>query len=60
MGTGKERYVEEGYVEDGYFEEPLVIQLSDNEARELGTSRIDAIALARKVLEYWSKNAPAP
>jgi hypothetical protein len=40
MGTEKERYVEEGYVEDGYFEEPLVIQLSDTEARELGTSRI--------------------
>jgi hypothetical protein len=59
MGTEKDRYVEEGYVEDGYFEEPLVIHLSESEVKEMGTSRIDAIALARKVLEYWSKNAPA-
>ena len=58
-GTAKDRYVEDGYVEDGYFEEPLLIYLSEGEAKEMGTPHIDALALGRRVLEFWSKNAPA-
>jgi hypothetical protein len=49
--------VEAGYVEENYFEEPLLIHLSETEANEMGTPSIDALALARKVLEFWSKNA---
>ena len=55
-GTEKNRYVEEGYVEDGYVEEPLMIHLSQQEAKEMGISSIDAIALGRQVLEFWTKN----
>jgi hypothetical protein len=58
-GTEKDRYVEEGYVEEGYFEEPLLIHLSEKEATEMGTPQIDALALGRQVLEFWSKNVPA-
>lgn len=46
-------YVEDGYVEPGYFEEPLVVYLSEDEARELGTSEVDVVTVGRKVLEFW-------
>jgi len=52
-GTEKYRVVEEGYAEPGYFYEPLLIQLSPNEAKELGLSEIDAVNLGHKVLEFW-------
>ena len=58
-GTAKDRYVEKGYVEEGYLEEPLLVYLSEREAKEMGTPHVDALALGRKVLEFWSKNAPA-
>lgn len=46
-------YVEAGYVEPGYFEEPLVVYLSEDEARELGTTEVDVVSLARKAVEFW-------
>ena len=58
-GTEKDRYVESGYMQEGYFKEPLLISLSEKEAKEMGTPQIDALTLARQVFEYWSKNAPA-
>ena len=58
-GTEKCRYVEEGYVEPGYIDEPLVIRLSPDEARDVGVSPIDAAALGRKVLEFWRPYVPA-
>lgn len=57
-GTEKFRYFEEGYIEPGYFYEPLLIHLSADEARELGVSRIDAITLGRRVVEFWSQYVP--
>ena len=58
-GAEKERYVEAGYVEEGYVAEPLVVHLTKEEATEVGGTTIEAVALARKVLEYWSANVPA-
>ncbi len=60
-GTEKFRYAEEGYAEPGYFHEPLLIHLTPDEARELGspTAAVEAVALARQILEFWSKNVPA-
>jgi hypothetical protein len=57
-GTEKFRYVEEGYVESGYFHEPLVVHLTPDEASELGAPSVEAVALARQVLEFWSKHVP--
>jgi hypothetical protein len=57
-GTEKVRYVEEGYVEPGYFDEPLLIHLSPDEARELGASPIGAAELGRRVLEFWRPHVP--
>ena len=59
LGTEKQKYVEPGYIEDGYFEEPLVIHLSEPEAQELGSPHVDAISLARRVLDYWSQRISA-
>lgn len=56
--TEKFRYVEEGYVEDGYFDEPLLIYLEPDEARELGGPSIDAVALAKKVIDFWQPFIP--
>jgi hypothetical protein len=58
-GTEKNRYVEAGYVENDYVAEPLVIHLSKEEAAEVGDSPIEAVALARRVLHYWSQHVPA-
>lgn len=58
IGTHKDRYVEEGYVEPGYFYEPLQIHLSQDEAAELGTSVIDAVALGQLVLDFWRPHVP--
>lgn len=49
----KSRYVEKGYFEEGYVEEPLVIYLSEDETKEIGSSEIDAVKLAREVVEFW-------
>src|SRR5258705_1989668 len=51
--TEKFRYVEQGYIEPGYVDEPLLIHLSPNETKELGTSTIDPVTLARKVIQFW-------
>jgi hypothetical protein len=59
VGTEKERYVESGYVDDGYFADPLVIHLSDEEAKEIGAREIEANILAREVVEYWRRNVSA-
>ncbi len=60
-GTEKFRYVEEGYVEPGYFHEPLLIHLTAYEAEKLcsPTTAVEAIALARQILEFWSEHVPA-
>jgi hypothetical protein len=57
--TEKLRYAEEGYFEVGVFHEPLLIHLTPNEARELGTPTVEALTLARQVLEFWLKRVPA-
>jgi hypothetical protein len=57
-GTEKDRYVEEGYVEEGCFDEPLVVHLSDNEAKEIGSQHIKVLDLAHKVVDFWKKNVP--
>jgi hypothetical protein len=51
--TEKFQYVEDGYIEPGYFDEPLIINLSQREAAELGASTIDAVALGSKVIQFW-------
>ena len=53
------RYVEPGYVEPGYFEETLQIHLTPDEARELGTTVIDAVSLGQKALQFWRPYVPA-
>lgn len=54
-GIEKSRYVKKGYVEDGYFEEPLLVHLTPDEAARLGVKdSIEAIQLARLVLQFWS------
>ena len=53
--TEKSRYVEEGYVEEDYFEEPLIIHLTDAEAKQVGKDSITAIELAQKVYDFWEK-----
>lgn len=53
MATEKDRYFEEGYVEPGYVEEPLLIHLAADEECELGVAVIDALALARMILDFW-------
>ena len=58
-GTEKFRYMEEGYVEPGYFHEPLLVHFTSEEALELNTPKIEAVALARQVLEFWSEHVTA-
>jgi len=47
------RWVEPGYFETGYAEEPLVVQLSPDEASQLGRNRIDLPSLAQLVFDFW-------
>lgn len=51
--TETQKYVEDGYVEPGYFEEPLLINLTESEAREFGAPSVDALWLARAVVAFW-------
>jgi len=44
---------EPGIVEEGVFEESLQITLEPDAAKVLGTTNIDAVTLASKVLEFW-------
>jgi len=53
--TEKSRYIEKGYIKPGYFHEPLFVHLTPDEAHELGTPILEAVALARQVLEFWIK-----
>jgi hypothetical protein len=57
VGIEKDRYVEAEYLDDGYFAEPLLIGLTEDEATAVGRPIIDAISLARLVLEYWNTGA---
>ncbi len=59
VSTEKSRFVEEGYIEPGYFDEPLLIHLSPDETREIGSSSIDATELGRRVVEFWKPYIPA-
>jgi hypothetical protein len=54
VGIEKDRYVEAGYTEDGYVAEPLLIRLTEQEASDFGQPAIEAIWLARRVLECWT------
>ena len=57
VGIEKDRYVEAGYIEEGYFLEPLLLQISEEEADNLNTETyIKASWLANKVLEYWKQS----
>ena len=58
VNTEKALYVEPGYVTDGYIEEPLVICLSADEAKELGFDHCEAIKLAGMVREFWVRYFP--
>jgi hypothetical protein len=53
----KSRYVKAGYVKDGYFDDPLLIHLSPRHQEYFGTSSIEVVTLAKKVLQYWRDNA---
>lgn len=48
----------DGYAEPGYFEEPIVVKLSPNEATFFGTTELEAVVLAKRVLEYWQGRIP--
>jgi hypothetical protein len=56
----KYRIIEPGYVEEGYFEEPLIVHLTAEEEKSIGQATIEAVQLAKLVLEYWRTNAPKP
>ena len=53
----KERYVKPGYVEEGYFEDPIMVQLTEEEAKQLNAElHVKATWLAHKVIEYWTNS----
>lgn len=56
--TEKFRCFEEGVFEEGCFHEPLLIHLTLHEAQELGypTTAVEAIILAKGILEFWNKH----
>ena len=54
----KSRVYDEGVFEPGVFREPLVIELSSDEAQELGATVIDAVSLGKKVVEFWRTYVP--
>lgn len=56
--TEKVLYVDSGYVEEGYFEEPLMIYLSADEAKELGFEYCEAIKVAELVRNFWAEYFP--
>jgi len=56
--TEKERYVAKGYVAGGYVEEPLMVYLSEGEAKEIGEAKFRAIQLAEMIVDYWSERFP--
>jgi hypothetical protein len=58
IGTEKERYAEEGYFAEDYAEEPLVIYLSEVEARAMGKESIRALELAGMIVDYWAARLP--
>jgi len=58
-GTEKFRSVEEGYVDPDYIQEPLLIHFTPDEAKEFGIPSIDAVLLARRILEFWVGHVPA-
>lgn len=50
----KTKYVEDGYVKKGYLEEPLEIELDENQARALGVDNpVSAIRLAKLAVVFW-------
>ncbi|MFT7528297.1 MAG: hypothetical protein ACI9LY_003458 [Arenicella sp.] len=53
QSTTVDIYVEEGYVEGDYFEEVLTIQLSEEEAENIGAASIPILELADKIIEFW-------
>lgn len=56
-GIKKDRYVTPGYVAEGYFVEPLLVTLTEEEAKILSQKTVvDASWLAQQVLDYWSKS----
>ena len=49
----KDKYFAEDYAAKDYVAEPIVVKLSPTEAKALGASEIEAITLAKKVLDFW-------
>ena len=58
ISAEKSKYAEDGYAGDDYFEEPILVKLSPQEAKELGMSEIDAVTLGKKVVEFWRTHMP--
>lgn len=58
VAASKDRYVAEGYFAPGYVEEPLLVHLAADEAKELGVTVIDAVTLGQKVLAFWRPYVP--
>ncbi|WP_414563336.1 MULTISPECIES: hypothetical protein [unclassified Anabaena] len=58
--TERYRVFEEDVFEPGVFYEPLIIYLSDKEAEELERETIDALTLAKKLIEFWKPYVQKP
>lgn len=48
-----------GYLADGFIEEPLIVHFAKNEAQEMGVAHMEALVLARRVLEFWLNQFPS-
>ena len=54
-GYSVDVYVQEGYVEDGYIETVLVIDLTEDEAKTIGSEIIELEQLVQKVFGFWEE-----
>jgi hypothetical protein len=54
----KSRYVKTGYVKEDYSDDSLFIHLSPMYQEYFGTSCIEVVTLAEKVLQYWRDKTP--
>jgi hypothetical protein len=51
--VSNEAYADSDYTESGYFANEIEITLSEAESSALSSEKIDALALAYRVYEYW-------
>lgn len=56
--TEKALYCERGYLVNGFIEEPLIVHLSNGEIGEFGQPHIEAVKIAKSVLEFWLDRFP--